>query len=72
MNNTTKLSNLFSYDEPNRGWQNTKSDIALSIDAAMEKGTCDKEVLEIMKDLLQEISIGTSMTDYIDEVNKDG
>lgn len=69
---TTKLSDLFSYNKPSTEWQDTRHAIEDSIDTVIEKGTENEEVLNIMKDLLQEISIGTSMTDYIDEVNKNG
>lgn len=69
---TTKLSHLFSYEEPSKQWRETKDAIENSIDTVIAKGTADEDVLNIMKDLLKEINIGTSMTDYIDEVNKHG
>lgn len=64
-----RLSHLFTYPEPSQEWKNTKSAIEDGIDAAMEKGSCNKDTLRIMKDLLQDININTSMTDYVDEVN---
>jgi hypothetical protein len=69
---TLKLSHLFSYTEPSKEWKNKKDAIEDSIDTAIANGTGNTDVLNIMRDLLQEIHIGTSMTDYIDDVNKQG
>jgi len=52
--------------------EDTISAIEDSIDTVIAKGSSDTEVLELMKDLLQEISISSSMMDYIDEVKKNG
>jgi hypothetical protein len=68
----TNFSHLFSNKAPSVEMEDTISAIENSIDTVIAKGSSDTEVLEMMKDLLQEISINTSIMDYIDEVNKDG
>ncbi len=65
------LSYLFTYPEPSKEWNTTKSALEDSIDTVMEKGSCNNETLQLMKDLLQDININTSINDYVDEV-KDG
>jgi hypothetical protein len=64
-----KLSHLFqeSYQSPE--WINTKNNLKNSIDTVISKGGPDKDVLLLMKDLLDDIKICTSINDYIDEVN---
>ena len=69
----TSFSHLFSNKTPSKDVENTISAIEENIDTAIAKGSSsNNDVLEIMKDLLQEISINTSITDYIDGVNKNG
>ena len=48
-----KLGDLFSRQEvESPEWDETKSSVIESIDLLMDKGTVDKEVLLIMKELL--------------------
>lgn len=64
----TSLSHLFSENKDTPELIRTKTRIEKNIDEVLAKGTCNTEVLEIMKNLLQELSINTSITDYIDDI----
>jgi len=65
----TSFSHLFSDKPPSIEMEDTINAIEDNIDTIIAKGSTNNDVLEIMKDLLQEISIGTSMTDYIEKIN---
>ncbi|MBV5346657.1 hypothetical protein JZU46_00270 [bacterium] len=65
-----KLSHLFT-DTEDTNWSVTKNTLKSNIDTLLEKGKCDEDVLLLMKDLLDDIKISTSITDYIEEV-RDG
>jgi len=50
-------------------WEKRKTDLLGSINAVMEKGSVDKEVLEIMKELVENIKPKKqSMEDYLDDL----
>jgi hypothetical protein len=50
-------------------WEKHKSDLLGSINVVMEKGSVDKEVLEIMKELVENIKpIKQNMEDYLDDL----
>jgi tRNA(Phe) wybutosine-synthesizing methylase Tyw3 len=46
-----------------------KSDLLSSINETMEKGKVDREVLEIMKELVDKIKIKNSMEEYFDDID---
>ena len=51
-------------------WEKHKSDLLGSINATMEKGSVDKEVLEIMKELLDYVKPKKQkMEDYFDDLD---
>jgi len=51
-------------------WEKHKSDLLGSINTTMEKGSVDKEVLEIMKELLDYIKpMKQKMEDYVDDLD---
>jgi len=50
-------------------WEKRKSDLMGSINTALEKGSTEKEVLEIMKELLEHTRPRKrSMEDYLDDL----
>jgi len=55
-------------DKPDDFLQKQKCDLLTSIDKTMEKGNVDKEVLEIMKELVDKIKIKKSMEEYFDDL----
>jgi len=55
-------------DRPDDFLQKQKSALLTSINETMEKGTVDKEVLEIMKELVDKIKIKKSMEEYFDDL----
>ena len=60
-----KLSSLFTYNEDNTVWENTKNEVSASIDKLLEKGSHNDDVLLIMKEILN--NCRPSMMNYIDE-----
>jgi tRNA(Phe) wybutosine-synthesizing methylase Tyw3 len=48
--------------------QRQKIDLLTSIDKTIEKGNVDKEVLEIMKELVDKIKIKKNMEDYFNDL----
>lgn len=54
-----------------KAWEKRKSDLITSINATMEKGEVDKEVLETMRELVENVKIKkASMEEYFGESNK--
>lgn len=64
-----KLSHLFQDTTYPDEWHTTKSNLKNNIDIVLEKGSLDEDVLLLMKGLLDDIKICTSITNYVDEVN---
>lgn len=60
-----KLSDLFSYKEDNNEMKEFKDDLNAGIDKALEKEGSNKDVLLLMKGLLN--SSSNSMYDYYKE-----
>jgi len=56
-------------DKPDDFLQKQKTDLLINIDKTMEKDTVDKEVLEIMKELVDKIKIKKSMEEYFDDLD---
>ncbi len=54
-------------NKPDDLWQKKKSNLLESIDKTMEKGSVDKDILEVMKKLLENVKVKNSMEDYFDE-----
>lgn len=53
-------------------WEKRKSDLLGSIEAAIEKGSTEKEVLEIMKELLEHTRPRKrNMEDYLEDLEKE-
>lgn len=66
----TKLSNLFSYQNTsNKKWGATKDVLKSSINTLLEQRKCNEDVLLLMRDLLEDIRVSTSITDYTEETN---
>lgn len=65
----TKLSHLFSENTSSDEWLRAKDAIKSSIDIALDRGNCNDDILLLMKDLLDDIKICTSMNAYVDEVS---
>lgn len=59
--------NLLSKDVSGNILEHTIKAIGSNIDLAIARGSRQKETLLIMKDLLNDLKICTSMTDYIEE-----
>lgn len=51
-------------------WNSRKEELLNSIDKALERGEADKEVLELMKELLNNAKVKNSITDYFKEVDE--
>ena len=67
------LSKLFKNDTiSSRYWDSTKQDLKNNIDIILEKGSDNKDILLLMRGLLDDIKICTSLQDYVDEVNDGG
>jgi len=49
--------------------QKQKIDLLTNINKTMEKGTVDKEILEIMKELVDKIKIKKNMEEYFDDLD---
>ncbi len=62
-----QFSYLFSNNE-SKIWSDKKDYLKSNIDLALERGNCDQDVLLLMKDILDDIKICTSVSDYVDEV----
>ena len=62
-----QFSYLFSDSAP-KFWVDKKNYLKSNIDLALERGKCDQDVLLIMKDILDDIKICTSVLEYADEV----
>lgn len=62
-----QFSYLFSDSDP-KFWVDKKNYLKSNIDLALERGKCDQDVLLIMKDILDDIKICTSVLEYADEV----
>lgn len=60
-----KLSDLFSYKEDNKVMRDLKDDLSEGIDKVLEKEGSNRDVLLLMKELLN--SSGTSIYDYYKE-----
>lgn len=54
-------------NKPKDRWQKQKSDLLENITETMEQGNVDKQVLEIMKELLDGVKVKNSMEEYFDE-----
>lgn len=65
-----KLSSLFSYTLPEEILDKCDK-LSSSIDTVLTSSQCDEDVLLIMKTLLNDLKVCTSMSDYIEE-GKDG
>lgn len=51
-----------------KNWEKRKSDLITSINATIENGEVDKEVLSVMKELVENVKIKkTSMEKYFEE-----
>lgn len=51
-----------------KDWEKRKSDLITSINATIENGEVDKEVLSVMKELVENVKIKkTSMEKYFEE-----
>lgn len=55
-------------DKPEDFLQKQKADLLTSIDKTMEKGNVDKEILEIMKELVDKIKIKKGMEEYFEDL----
>lgn len=55
--------------KPNELWHKQKSDLLVSINETMEKGDVDNKVLEVMKELLDNIKVKNSMEEYFDDLD---
>ena len=55
--------------KPNELWHKQKSDLLVSINETMEKGDVDNKVLEVMKELLDNIKVKNSMEGYFDDLD---
>lgn len=55
-------------NKPQELWQKKKSDLLAVINETMEQGNVDKDVLEIMKELLNNTKVRNSMEDYFDDL----
>ncbi len=54
-----------------KAWEKRKSDLITSINATMEEGKIEKEVLETMRELVKNVKIKkTSMEEYFGELNE--
>ena len=54
-----------------KDWEKCKSDLITSINATIENGEVDKEVLSVMKELVENVKIKkTSMEKYFDELSE--
>ena len=60
-----KLSDLFSYKEDNKEWSEVKDSLNEGIDKVLKKDNANKDVLLLMKELLN--SSSNSMSDYYKE-----
>lgn len=60
-----KLSDLFSYKEDNKEVVGIKNDLSIEIDKVLEKTCANKDVLLLMKEILNTSS--NSMNDYYKE-----
>ena len=63
-----QFSYLFSDDIDSTYWLARKNYLKSNIDLVIEQGSSNKDILLIMKELLDDIKINTSLTEYIDEV----
>lgn len=53
-----------------KAWEKRKSDLITSINATMKEGKVDKDVLEVMKELVENVKIKkVSMEEYFGELN---
>ncbi|RKZ10841.1 hypothetical protein DRQ25_01665 [Candidatus Fermentibacteria bacterium] len=57
-------SQMYSDDDI---WALKKMEILDGIDTAMEDGSVDKEVLDLMKEILDSCKVKTSMKEYFEE-----
>jgi tRNA(Phe) wybutosine-synthesizing methylase Tyw3 len=55
-------------NKPQELWQKKKSDLLAVINETMEQGNVDKDVLEIMKELIDNAIVKSSMEDYFDDL----
>ena len=63
-----KLGYLFEADkETDSALDSTKKEVAEGIDKALAKGSANPEVLKLMKELLNDIHIPSSMGDYMEQ-----
>ena len=58
-------------DKPDDFLQKQKSDLLASINETMEKGNVDKEILEIMRELVDKIKIKRNMEEYFDDLEQE-
>jgi len=58
-------------DKPQEIWQKKKSNLLDSINETMEKGSVDKEVLQIMKELLENAKVNNSIGEYFDNLEQE-
>jgi len=56
-------------DKPQEIWQKKKSNLLAVINETMEKGNVDKEVLQIMKELLEHAKVNNSIENYFDDLD---
>ena len=61
------MENLFQRKRSINDLNNTISNLESNIDIVIAKGTEQEETLRIMRNLLDDIKICTSMTDYLEE-----
>lgn len=51
-------------------WEKRKTDLLSSINATIEKGAVDKEVLEVMKELVENVKLKKrTMEDYFNDLD---
>lgn len=55
------------YDEQNAWWKLKKQDLLDNIEKAIERQQTDPEVLELMKDLVNQAKVRKSMEEYFNE-----
>jgi tRNA(Phe) wybutosine-synthesizing methylase Tyw3 len=58
-------------NKPQELWQKKKSDLLAVINETMEQGNVDKDVLEIMKELIDNAIVKSSMEDYFDDLEQE-
>ncbi len=58
-------------DDIEQLWKKKKLDLINNIDAALECGETDKDILELMKEFVKGTKVKSSIGDYFNEQNDD-